>query len=109
MQFLPNGIGVGGQVPAQALYIDETLKRGHSAATQTFGNPGLLPERDFDIAAIDVWAVDPAHQSASAVQHASVLEEHAKDLNFIGITGRQTYSAGFREEVPEQFKAQLRV
>lgn len=109
MQFLPNGFGVGGQVPAQALFVDETFKRGHSAATQTFGNPGLLPDRDFDIAAVECWAVDPELQSAATGVQLSVLEEHAKDLNFIGITGRQTYSAGFREEVPEQFKAQLRV
>ena len=42
------------------LWIDETLSHGHSASCDTFHNPPLAGEVDFDILGVELWAVDNA-------------------------------------------------
>eukprot|EP00892_Ulva_mutabilis_P001870 jgi/Ulvmu1/11684/UM008_0094.1 len=127
--FLPNGVGIGGIQRAQALYLSDDLSSGHSRATVAFTNPPMAPaaagghggggggseaEGGFEVAEVECWALDPEAVTARAeaapvTGDASVLEAHQKELAFLGITGRTAYSAGFREEVPEEYKKQLRV
>lgn len=124
-QFLPNGVGIGGIQRAQALFLSDDLSTGHSRATVSFTNPPLAPaaapsaaseegEGSFEVAEVECWALSPAAMgaraaAAAAAGDASVLEAHQRELAFLGITGRTAYSAGFREEVPEEYKQQLRV
>ena len=111
MQSVPDGLGIGGIAPQQqALALHASLRHGRSFSSTTFGNPELVLDTKFDVAELECWLVDPAALKAGAEgKEASVLEKHRRDLEFIGITGRATYSAGFREEVPENLKKQLRV
>lgn len=130
---MPNGIGIGGIQRAQALFLSEDLCTGHSRATVAFTNPPMSSaaaataaqqapaaagasdsEGQFEVAEVECWALDPGAvaaraEAAAASGDASVLEAHQKELAFLGITGRTAYSAGFREEVPEEYKQQLRV
>ena len=80
------------------------------------GSSGGGPQAEgcFGVAEVECWALDPAAvashaEAVAAAGDTSVLEAHQKELAFLGITGRTAYSAGFREEVPEEYKRQLRV
>lgn len=110
-EVLPNGIGIGGSQRSHALFVDDSLRVGHSCAAATYGSPSLAAGVDFEVAALECWSLRPhaARGSAAVRLTGSVLERHEKELAFLGLSGRQAYSHGMREDVPEEFKGMLRV
>lgn len=40
------------------IFLNNTLEKGHSGETKTFGNPQLSVKEDFEIEDVEVWGID---------------------------------------------------
>ena len=85
MQVLPNGLGLGGRENCQALFIDDSLKYGHSVFTETYENSCLASSENFEIARVECWLVNPDIVTGAAPVKLTnvVLNRHEKDLAYL--------------------------
>jgi hypothetical protein len=109
---------MGGQMDYFALFIDQTLQRGHSKAdpiSTTFGNPPLIAangvtdngEGQFEVDFIEVWAVKPLEKDDRLLtdkeRRANALSR-ADLLDFLEDSGVKVFSRDLGPDKPEEAK-----
>eukprot|EP01024_Parvocaulis_polyphysoides_P047607 TRINITY_DN4514_c1_g3_i5.p1 TRINITY_DN4514_c1_g3~~TRINITY_DN4514_c1_g3_i5.p1 ORF type:complete len:465 (+),score=56.04 TRINITY_DN4514_c1_g3_i5:102-1496(+) len=121
---VPLGIGFGGKTASFAdlkdtkisaknfgLFVDGAFEWGYTGQTTTYNNIELTGGKsEFQVSSVECWSVTIDHSMLNFSQkEGSVLQRFEKERNFIAITGKAQFSEGMMEDIPEEFKKQLRV
>ncbi|KAK3086094.1 hypothetical protein FSP39_013480 [Pinctada imbricata] len=103
---LPNGLGMGGQFEYCGFWIDDSYNTGHSKAkpkNTTYGSPQLSSSEEFEVEAIEVWAVgrEPKSDSDEEAElekpKRSILDRDPESKAMLELIGRHQASEGIRE------------
>lgn len=98
---LPNGLGFGGQEGFFGLFLSSDMEHAMSRPCATFANPRtLLSAEESDVAAVEVWLVEPVEQDEHA-HNSSVLDARTADKQILKFAGvKVDHSAGYRADEP---------
>jgi hypothetical protein len=98
--------GFGGQFDYFGFCIDDQLERGHSKGhprSTTFNNPCLASSSDYEIDAVEVWAVGPPKEDdgSAPTGKGSILDRDKQAQALLDMAGKTRHSEALREPPPE--------
>ena len=79
--------GLGGQLDYFGLWIDNSFNYGHSKAVPkctTYGSPQLSGQTQFEVEALEVWAVGPEKKNRLSYADDDDDREVSKFIVFLG-------------------------